>query len=163
MRKAILITAVAFVFFIVEYLLFNLLGRWCKPNLSVILIVFVDLVWGIRYGLFSALVSGIIKDSFSPNLFGFNIFSFTICAFLVTFIKKNIFHFGSGASRTQLVMMMTVINAVIHYFINVTFSSASVNQLLIMVMLPEIVTTTLIAPYTFNKLRYTVERYAAVL
>ena len=88
MRKIAMITFFIFLFFLTEFFVYNMFNRWLMPNLSLLLVVFFTLYLGIRYGLFTAVLAGILEDSFGISMFGVNLFSFVVCAYLPFFYKE---------------------------------------------------------------------------
>jgi len=153
MRKIIVIAILVFICFMIEFFSFNFLGRWFKPNLSLVLIVFFNFYWGTRYGLVTAVLSGLIKDSFSANPFGLNIVSFIICVYLTTFIRRHLYYLSSSTSRIQIVLILCIVNVLTQYSINAFYSSIEFDEMFLYLILPELVITTLIAGYSFQKIK----------
>ena len=158
MPRVILIAALTFAFFIIESALFNVLGRWFKPDLLLLLIIFFNLTLGIRYSILAALFAGLWKDSFGIDIFGLNIFTFIACAYLTTFIKRYLDPVGSRSSRILIVCSVTILSVFIRYVLDSIFSEIDFGQMVMFVMLPEAVTTTVAATYTFQQLRKCVLR-----
>jgi rod shape-determining protein MreD len=152
-RKILVIGFICAICFIIEALLGGILGRWFKPNLLLIIVVFFNLSWGTRYCLAAAIIGGLIKDSFSPNFFGMNIFSFIACGYLVTFIKMYVYHVGSKADRVLMVFLIVILNVIIQYLVKVVLSYVNLGQAIHYVFLPEVLTTTIAAGYTFDRLK----------
>src|SRR3989338_3294243 len=152
-RKFFIIAIICALCFIIEILLGNLLGRWFKPNLILIAIVFFNLSWGTRYGLAAAIIGGLMKDSFSANFFGLNIFSLLSCAYLITFIRKYVYHVGSQAGRVKMVVIIVILNVTIQVLVKVALSYVNIGQAFHYVFLPEVIATTVLAGYTFDKLK----------
>jgi len=150
------LTAIAIltvVFFIVEFVLFNILPGWLKPDILLIIVVFFNLYLGIRYSLATAFWAGLLKDSLSLQVFGLNIVAFLFCAYMTTFVKRYLNYIGSPSSRILIIFLVSVINVVAHYLLISIFSNVNFYQAAIHVMLPEIVMTTLAAGYVFQILR----------
>ena len=152
-RKILIIAVICGVLFILEALLGSLLGRWFKPNLILIVVVFFNLFWGTRYGLTAAIVGGLIKDSFSANFFALNIFSLLSCAYLTTLIKLYVYHVGSKAGRILMVFIIVIMNVAIQCIMKVILSYVNPLQVISYIFLPEIFTTTIVAGYTIDKLK----------
>lgn len=153
MRRILLIIASVFVCFMIESILDEIVGRWFRPNLLIILVVFFNLVRGIRYSLFAAFVAGLLKDSFGTGVFGINIFSFIICAYLATIIKMYIYHYGSNASRMLLIFVIATINIHVCYVVTLMFVPIGFSDMFIHILLPEVFATTIVTTYAFKKLR----------
>ena len=152
-RKIIIIGAICSLCFIIEALLGNLLGRWFKPNLILIVLVFFNLFWGTRYGLAAAIIGGLLKDSFGANFFGLNIFSFISCAYLTTLIKLYVYHVGSKAGRVMMVFIIVILNVVIQCIMKIILSYINAGQVFGYIFLPEVFTTTVVAGYSLDKLK----------
>ncbi|MBU1997618.1 MAG: rod shape-determining protein MreD, partial [Candidatus Omnitrophica bacterium] len=99
MKKALIIIVLTFLCFLLEFLIFNIVGRWFMPNLLLLLVIFFNLYLGIRYSIFTAVCAGLLKDSFCASVFGINLVSYVVCAYMVTFLKRYIYHAGSKSSR----------------------------------------------------------------
>jgi len=153
MRKGILILFFVIVFFIFEYYLFNMFGRWFMPNLLLLLIIYFNLAFGIRYSIFAAVWAGVLKDSFGPDIFGLHIFVFVICAYMTTFLKRYFHYVASRRSRLLIVFFVTFIHVGILYCIHTMFGKINVVQMVRFVLVPEIVTTLLVTSFIFSQLR----------
>ena len=158
MRRIFFILLLTFVFFLLEFILYNSFGRWFKPNLLVILVVYFNLAFGIRYSLIAALFAGIWKDSFGINIFGLNIFAFIFCAYLTILLKRYLFHMGSSGSRVLIVFLVSVFNILILYILISIFSEVNFGETVVYVLLPEVILTTLLTGYIFKILRKCVLR-----
>ncbi len=159
MRKILLITILALLFFLIEFLFFNLLGSWFKPDLLVLLIIFSDLSFGVRYGLFTAFLSGVLKDSFSSHLFGIHIFSFVICAFMTIVLRRYLFQTNPYSLRILLAFTISFLNAFLLYVLNSMFLPLDLYEAFYFVIVPNVLITTLAAGTTFRNLRKCVLRF----
>lgn len=158
MRRGLVIIGLVGICFIAESVLGDLLGRWFKPNLLIILIVFLNLSRGTHYSILAAFLAGLLKDSFSVKLFGLNIFSFVVCAYLTTFFKIYIYQTGSAASRVFMVFLISGLNVVIQYLMNVMLAPIYFGEAVLHVWLPEVLATTVAAGYVLEKLKQCVLR-----
>ena len=161
MRKIGLITLCVFLFFLIEFLLFNLGGRWFMPNLLLLSIIYFNFAFGIRYSVFAAVWAGLLKDSFSTGIFGSNIFSFVLCAYMATFLKKYLHYVASRRSRILLVFCVTTIDVLVHFCLQMMFGKVNGIQAFQFVFIPEIVTTLIVASFTFGQLRKCVLKLSA--
>ena len=152
-RKIAVIVFICAVCFTIEALSADLLGRWFKPNLILIAVVFFNLFWGTRYSLACAIFGGLLKDGFSANFFGLNIFSLIACAYLTTFIKMYAYHVSSKAGRVMMVFFMIIANGIIQCLVKVILSHGNLPWAFSQVLLPEVLATTIVAGYTFDKLK----------
>jgi len=158
-RRFIFIGLLAFVIFFVELILFNFFGRWFKPNLLLLFVIFMSLYLGIRYSIVTALFAGFIKDCFSVSLFGLNIFSFVACAYLTVFIRR--YHFAAASSsRIVTIFWISVANVLLHYIINVMFLSANFKEMFIFILCPEVLATLFVSGYFFKKLKILASKFS---
>ena len=162
MSKAIVIAFFVVMAFIIEFLLFNTAGRWATPDLSILLVVFFNLYFGIRYGLFTAVMAGVLHESFSPDIFGVYVCSFVFCAYMTTILKQYVYHMGSRLSRYILIFIVVTINVVAHYvFYSARLGSVYPGHVFKFIFLPEVITTMLVAPFLFTQLKKCVSRLFA--
>jgi rod shape-determining protein MreD len=158
MKRLATIFILTYVFFLVEFLLFDVFGRWGKPDLLLILIVFFNLYLGIRYGLLTACLAGIFKDAFSSEVFGTYIFLFMCCAFFSTVMRRNFYRPGSRLSRLMViggVVTVFVFAQGLLYAMNHDLDWKGVIQY---VFIPEILITMLSATFIFSKLKYLADK-----
>ena len=158
MRKLLFITIFVFVFFIIEFIIFNMIGRWAMPNLLILIVIFINLSFGIRYGLFTAVLAGAIKDSFSTSFFGINVFSFVVCAYMTIILKRYFYDKHSRSSRLLLVFSICLINVLMHFFLHSMFGVIDIVQAFQYILIPEIFTTLIVTAYTFRQLKKCVLR-----
>lgn len=161
MRRIIYITIFVIIAFIIEFLLFNYVGRFFLPNFIILLIIFFNLLLGIRYSIYSAFIGGLLRDSFSGSIFGINIFVLITCAYLVTLSKKYFYRVGSKSSRLLLVLVVMVYNFLAHYLLLVIFGNYNFFEAVKTVFLPETISTLIVATYTFQKLKECASKYFA--
>jgi rod shape-determining protein MreD len=154
MRKAIVIIFFVVIAFVVEFILFNTIGRWIVPNVLLLLVMFFDLYFGIRYGLFTAVLAGVLKDSFGTNILGLHVSSLIICAYMTTILKRYIYHMGSYLSRYILIFFVAAINVVAYGCLYQIFGGNILFwDVFRFVLIPEVVMTLLVAPVVFRELK----------
>ena len=153
MRKIALIIFFVFFFFLIEFFIFNMLNHWLMPNLSLLLVAFMTLYFGIRHGLFTAILAGMLQDSFGISMFGVNLFSFVVCAYMTVILRKYVYHLGAYAARLVLVAFISVINVAIHFVLYLTFGVVHIGQTFQYIFLPEVLTTLLVSPFVFQELK----------
>ncbi len=162
MGKVAVITFFVVVAFIIEFLLFHLFGRWATPNLELLMVMFFNMYFGIRYGLVTAVLAGIVRDSYSIGTPGVNVCSFIVAAYMNTVLKQYIYHMGSRLSRYILIFLIIIINAIAHYYLYRSLvGPLSPGQVFQFVFLPEVVVTLLVAPFVFEGLKKCVSRLFA--
>ena len=158
MRRLIAITLLTFLFFLAEFIIFNLIGSWARPQLLILLIIFFNLYFGIRYGLYAAILAGAITDSFSTGVFGLNIVAFIICAYMTTLLRKYIYYRGSQMSRLILVFSICLIDFIVRVVLNAMGGAVDVFGAIFVVLLPALVTTLLCTSTVFQQLRLCASR-----
>ena len=159
MRKIFFILSVVFIFFLIEFTLFNFTGKLFLPNLMLLAIVFFNLLWGIRYSIFTAVIAGLVKDSFSVNPFGVHLFSFVVCSYMTTFFKKTIYQVGSPSARLLLIALICVINFIAQFFLHMAFGVTAPLENIHFILIPEFFTTLIIATFIFNQLKICVLKF----
>jgi len=140
-----------FVGYAVESVIKEIFGGWFCPNLLLILVVFFNLFKGIRYSIGTAVLAGLLKDSYSAGIFGQHIFSFVLCAYLTVFIKTYLYHTSSHGSRVFFVFLVSFLNVLILYALNVMLGSVSFVEMVSHVLVPEVLSTTLVTPFVYRK------------
>jgi rod shape-determining protein MreD len=61
-----------------------------KPDLLLIVVIIVSLVFDLRWALIFSILSGVLKDIFSTNLFGINAVLFPLWSLLIIKLSKRI-------------------------------------------------------------------------
>jgi len=158
MRKILLISVCVFISFLAEFFIFNLTGQWFTPNLLLLVIIYFNLAFGIRFSIFAAVLAGILKDSFSADIFGLNIFSFVLCAYMTTILKRYIHYVASRRSRFLLVFFIAVINVATHFCLHMMFGEINAGEVLEFVLIPEIVMTIFATSFVFIRLQKCVSK-----
>jgi rod shape-determining protein MreD len=151
---------VTFIFFLGEYVLFHLFGRWFKPNLLILLIIFFNIILGTRFGLFVAVLAGLIKDCFSTAEFGLYLFSFIICAYGLAIIKRYFYQLDSSFFRLLIAFALSLTHALVVYGLGFLSDGVDFYAAVIFVILPEVLATVLVARYIFNKLQTCVLKFS---
>ena len=159
MRKTILIAILVFLFFVLEFILFDLFGRFFMPNLLLLLVIFITLCYGVRFGLIAALLSGIMKDSFAASLFGIHVFSFIMFVYAAPIIKKHLYYASSTTSRLVLVLILTVLNVAINFFGELVFNPVSITQVFKFILFPQLLATLLVTAFVFQQLKICVSKF----
>ncbi len=150
MQKFFIVLLLIGIVFTFEVLIFNLLGRSFLPSLSLILIMFINLSLGIRYGLFVALSLGFLKDSLGIGFFGMHMLSYVIVTFLAVIIQKYIYLRGSGLSRLLLIATMVLVDFIVQFFLNLMSGEVPFVSALRFVFLPELLATLLLTNLCFD-------------
>jgi len=149
MRKIILISFFVYLLFVIEFFLFNLMGRSFVPDLLLLFVIFCSLSFGVRYSIYAALLGGLLLDSFSTSAFGINVFSFVLCAYLTALLKNYIYHGGSHFARFILIFVIVCINIIVQFFLHMMFGVLDIAATLQYVFLPQAASTLLVSSIVF--------------
>jgi rod shape-determining protein MreD len=139
--------------FVIESIFSQLFNGWFTPNLLLVLVVFFNLFRGIRYSLFTAVLAGLLNDSFSARAFGVNMFSFIACAYLTSLVKMYVYEAGSRSLRVVVVFVISLANVVIQYLLYMMTASVDFGIMFSHVLLPEVVMTVLVTTYAFKEFK----------
>ena len=161
MRKILAITLSVAAGFIIEFLIFNFAAPFLRPNLLLLLVIFTNLFFGIRYSLYAAILGGVLIDSFASGPWGINMFSFVACAYLTTVFKKYIYLIGSEASVLLLAGAVVVANFFMEFFLNMIFADISLGEALRFIFFREAFMTLVVTPVLFREMRRCVLRLYA--
>lgn len=161
MQKVFFTVILALGCFVLENVLAQIFGPYFRPNLLLILVIFFNLYRGLRYSLLAALLAGLFKDSYSVQVFGLNTFAFVVCAHVTTIVKMYIYQVGSVVSRVLIVFLMSLLNVFLLYILHVMFSPIDFTTMFVNVLVPEVVTTTVAAPFVFENLKQCASRLFA--
>lgn len=153
MRKALFILFFVFLFFLIEFYLFNTLGAWLTPNMLLLLVVFFTLSLGVRYGIFTAIVAGLLKDSFSIHFLGVHVLAFMACAYTAVLVRRYFFNSMTDLTRLFIVFWVCFINWIFQYMLYMKSHSISLWHATGYVFIPETLATLLAAIFVFNRLR----------
>lgn len=148
-----IIAVLAYVFFILEVVLNDILGVWVKPQLLLLLIVFWGLYSGIRYSIVAAVFSGLLKDSYSILPFGTYLFVFIACAYLTTLVRQNLYQPGSRFSRAVVTFFVLLGALFIQTMIYLMNHEVQWGELFLNIFLPQLVATMVVVTYVFHRLR----------
>ncbi len=141
-----------------EFIIFNCFDERWMPNILMLIIIFVHLAMGRNTSLFAAIVAGLIKDSFSADMFGFNLYSFLICSYALTLIIKHVYRRGSPSSRLLVVFICVILNFFVQYFIYLANDAISFVDAFRFILVPELLLTLFLAPFIFKQLEKCVSK-----
>ena len=158
MGKAIFITFFAFVFYLTEFILFNTIGGYFKPNLLLLLVIFANFAFGIRFSIVAAVICGFLQDSFSTSIFGISFLSYILCAYAVTVLSRIANLRGRMFSRLWIVFCVVSINVILQFFLHLIFVQTSIKHVFLHIYLPEVITTLLVTNMTFGFLKSCVSK-----
>lgn len=153
MRKIVLSISFTVIFFLLEFTIFNLVGKVFVPNFLLLLFVFITLALGIRFGLLSAVLSGFLKDCFSGHIFGTNLFTFVVCVFAIVIFKRQFYDSNSRASKLMFVFLAIIVEQTAKSAIYFMYGYVDLFQVVYFIFIPEVIMTLLFANVTFDYLK----------
>ncbi|MDD3374839.1 MAG: rod shape-determining protein MreD [Candidatus Omnitrophica bacterium] len=153
MKKLFGIAFFSFVLFLAEVAIFQIFGSWFKPNLLILLVVYSNLKFGIRYGIFASLIGGILSDSFGSGIFGVHIISFMFCSYILALVRKYFLQFDALSFKFIISGFFSSLNVILIYFISSIFLKINFSDVFIFIFLPEVAATVAVSPFCFDYLR----------
>jgi len=160
-KKSLLTVFLVVACFSAEKILAQLFGVWFKADFLIILIVFFNLSRGTRASLGVAFLAGFLRDCFATKMFGMSIFNYVACAYMTTLLKMYIYHIGSAAAHVLIVFLITIFSVCLQFVFTLTVSAVTFAGMFRHVLLPEVLATTILTPYTITKIRRCVSRLSA--
>ena len=158
MRRILFLGTITFFLFLVEYVFAQIFGRWFKPNFLLLFVIFTNVFFRTKYSLFVAVFAGILKDSFNTSNFGIYIFSFVFCSYAVTAIRKYFYQVETGYLRVIVAALLSFASAGFIYFFVLAENATPVSEAMFFAILPEFAATSLLAAYTFDRLKICVSK-----
>jgi len=153
MKRAAAIAVLVYLAFLLEFVLYNAFGRWGKPELMVLVVVFCSLYWGIRHSLWAAFIAGILGDAFSIEPFGTHLLVYITAAYLATFIRRNFYQPGSRFSRGMVAFFVLVAVFVMETFLHMRLFEVRWGEAVGYVLVPQALATMVAATFVFHRLR----------
>ena len=148
-KRLVLIAVLAYIFFVIEFILNGALGVWAKPELLLLLVVFWGLYSGIRYSIVAALIGGLLKDSFSILPFGTYLFVFIAAAYLTVLVRRILYQPGSRFSRAVVSFFVLIGCFIIEMALYLMHHDVHWGDLFINILLPQLVTTMAVVTVVF--------------
>ncbi len=159
LKRILIITGLVVVLFFCEAVFENFFEQLFHPNLLILLVIFVDLHLGIRYGIFTAILAGLLKDSFSSNIFGLQIISYLICVYATTLCRRYLFYdIEFGFLRVLMAFLISMTNVIVYYALLSFFHTPDIVDIAFYVLFPEVLATTLVSIVMFRWLKLCVLR-----
>ena len=85
-----------------------------EPDIILSLVIFFALFFGARAGLVSGIFAGFLKDIFSSDIFGMNVFVIGMTGFTVGVLNTKFFK-ESKMTQALLVFVFTMLSELLHY------------------------------------------------
>lgn len=152
-KNFFLLTLACFFIVIVEAAVTVVIDTRWRPDLSLLTVIFVTLSLGFRYGFWSALVAGLLKESFGSQGFGMALVPYLVCAYLADHLKHRFALRPSLMSRLGIVLSCLSVQIAIQmvFFLRgqpVDFAAPAMS-----VIIPQILVTMLVSEIFFNMCR----------
>jgi rod shape-determining protein MreD len=161
MSKIFFIAGSVVLAFLVEFMMFNWFSTRWVPNLMIVLIVFFNLAFGIRYAIFAAVFGGLLQDAFGLQIFGINLLTLVVCAYLTTALKPYLYQSGSNSSRVAFVGVVLTADFLLRYLLSLKNGGPDFFPAFRYIFVPQMLLTLLITVGLFKQLRRCVLRYFA--
>ncbi|MDE2222454.1 MAG: rod shape-determining protein MreD [Candidatus Omnitrophica bacterium] len=156
MKRILVIALVSYMAFALEFLLYNFWdpwGRWLKPELLILVVIFFNLYLGIRFSIIAAFFCGLFKDTLGIAPFGTHIVVYLAASYLTTFVRRYIYQPGSRFSRIVVVFFVVLGCFIVQIILSNMNHELRLGGMLSFILLPQLVTTILAATYVFARLK----------
>ena len=125
-----------------------------KPDIFLIMVVFIALFFGQRAGFESGVIAGVMKDLFTLDYFGMNVFILAVTGLVIGSINTKFSRDSKGA-HAFIVAVFTVAAMSLHYILFSIFSNPigmRFTNYLSASIIPTVIYTSIIAIPIFSKL-----------
>ena len=154
MNRLLTLIALIFLFFFAELVCMNFLGRFLIPNFLILLVIFIDLHLGVRFGLFTAVLAGILQDSFGTAAFGIHTFSFVFCVYVTTLLRRYFFYdMEFGFFRVLMACFISFLNVFTVYLLISLSHALDFWEATVFIIIPQVLVTTLLSTLIFKVLK----------
>ncbi len=153
MKRFYFIGVVVLSLFFLEIILFdNFIFFKIKPDLLFLSVIFFTVYMGLKEGIFSAIISGILLDAFSLNFGAMNLLAFVICAIAINYFKKYIYQ------ETKLMIFVTMLaacllNVMLDYCFGFFWKGVYSGAAFLLAVASEIILTAILAVPVFYYLK----------
>ncbi len=152
-KRVAVILGLAYLLFLVEFVLYGAFGAWGKPELLVLLFVFLNLYLGIRFSIIAAVFAGLLRDVFSPSPVGTYLFIYVLAAYWTTVVSKYLYQPGSRFSRALVAFFVVLFCFVVEMSLHLREHEVRLVEALTYVLLPQLIMTMVTATFVFHRLR----------
>ena len=153
MKRVAVIALVCYLAFALEFLLYNFWGRWGKPELLILVVIFFNLYLGIRFSIIAAVFCGIFKDALGVAPLGTYMLVYIAGSYLTTFVRQYLYQPGSRLSRAWVAFFVVVGCFIVQVIVSNMDHEVRLSELLLYILLPQLVITMIAATYVFAQLR----------
>ncbi len=152
-KRLLFIALIVYCAFLIEFVLYNIFGVWGKPEVMMLVIIFCNLYWGIRYSIWAAVFAGLMRDAFGIQPFGTYVLIYIAAAYLTTYIRKNIYQPGSRFSRAMAAFFIVVGCFILEVFLRLRQHEVRLSEAVLCILMPQLITTMVAATVVFQSLR----------
>ncbi|MDE1920995.1 MAG: rod shape-determining protein MreD [Candidatus Omnitrophica bacterium] len=156
MKRIIAIALISYFAYALEFLLYNFWGpwgRWLKPELMLLVVIFFNLYLGIRFSIIAALFCGIFKDASGIAPFGTYLLVYLSASYLTTFVRRYLYEPGSRFSRIVVVFCVVVGCFIVQTVLANMGRQVALGPSLVYILVPQLLTTLAAATYVFAQLK----------
>ena len=163
MKRIAVIALVCYLAFALEFLLYNFWGRWGKPEILILVVIFFNLYLGIRFGVIAAIFCGIFKDASGVAPFGTYVLVYIAGSYVTTFVRRYLYQPGSRFSRGVVTFFVVVgcffVQVILALMPEAHSYSSNMNhevhlrEQLLYLLVPQLLTTLIAATYVFGQLK----------
>src|SRR5271165_2044560 len=108
MKRIVVIMLVSYLAFALEFVMYNFWGKWGKPELLILVVIFFNLYLGIRFSIIAAVFCGIFKDTCGMEPFGTYVLVYITGAYVTTLVRRYLYEPGSRFSRIMVTFFVVV-------------------------------------------------------
>ena len=108
MKRIAVIALVCYLAFALEFLLYNFWGRWGKPEILILVVIFFNLYLGIRFGVIAAIFCGIFKDASGVAPFGTYVLVYIAGSYVTILVRRYLYQPGSRVSRVVVTFFVVL-------------------------------------------------------
>jgi len=153
MKRVAVIALLAFLAYVLEFLLNNFWGPWGKPELLVLVVIFFNLYLGIRFSIIAAVICGVLKDASGVAPFGTYVLVYIAGSYFTTFVRRYLYQPGSRFSRLVVTFLVVVGCFIVQATLANMNHEIHLNELLAYLLVPQLLTTIIAATYVFKLLK----------
>jgi rod shape-determining protein MreD len=136
-----------------EFVLYNALGLWGKPEFLILVVVFFNLYLGVRFSIIAAVFCGILKDASGIAPFGTYLLVYVAAAFITTLVRRYLYEQGSRFSRSLVAFFVLTACFIIQAALTVMNHQIRLHVLLADILIPQLLTTMAVATFVFQQLK----------
>ncbi|MBF0504328.1 MAG: rod shape-determining protein MreD [Candidatus Omnitrophica bacterium] len=153
MKRIAVIALVSYLAFVLEFVLFNAFGSWGKPEFLILVVIFFNLYLGIRFSIIAAVFCGLLKDASGIAPLGTYILVYVTAAYVTTLVRRYLYQKGSRFSRGLVAFLVIIVCFIVQAILVSANRQVRFSQLFLGLLVPQVLTTMIVATFVFQKLR----------